>query len=91
MILTDGKVNVNRGQTIIEADKLRSTKNVRVFSVAIGDDVKMAELTGIANKPDYYHCFIMRDYSQLVARTGFVFNSVCSDLRPSPLKDYSRV
>lgn len=52
IVITDGRSNVNRSQTIPEAEAVRED-GIIVFAVGIGNRINMAELNAIASSPNF--------------------------------------
>ena len=52
IVITDGRSNVNRDQTIPEAENVRGD-GIIVFAVGIGRQINMAELNAMASSPNF--------------------------------------
>ncbi len=64
ILVTDGYSNVNEQNTLPEADRAKN-KDIGIFAIAIGDEVDMGEINGIAGRgaepPDSYVYRVRRD------------------------------
>ena len=62
IVVTDGRSNVNRSQTIPEAENVRGD-GIIVFAVGIGRRINMAELNAMASSPNFVS--LLRDFNVL--------------------------
>ncbi|KAK3092700.1 hypothetical protein FSP39_006142 [Pinctada imbricata] len=63
IIVTDGK-SQRASETVIEAKKLRR-ENITIFSIGIGNKIKIAELKSMASDPDSSHVFTVDSFDGL--------------------------
>ena len=59
ILLTDGGSNIRPSQTVPNARILKDN-GVEIYTIAIGDQVDMNEINGIASDPDSTHVYVVR-------------------------------
>ena len=76
IVVSDGDSNVNEGNTIPEADRMRN-QGIRVFSIATGNSPDLAEMNGIANNPDSEYVYRLRNLGEVNAVADRLLNYLC--------------
>ncbi|KAI0208075.1 hypothetical protein LSAT2_007248 [Lamellibrachia satsuma] len=75
VVITDGASNVDKTRTIPEA-KSAQDDGIQMFAVAIGEDIDMDEINGIASNEDYV--FHASNYGQVQDLTKVIADKICS-------------
>ena len=76
VIVTDGRSNLNKGNTANEAKQMR--QNAEVFAVGVGNNVNVAELNEIGSDPDSTHVFhSLRDDGDVQRVADRVLDGLC--------------
>lgn len=75
VILADGDNN-RPGNPVTSADNARS-QEIQLFSVAVGDDLNIAQLQGVANDPDDEYFFQAEDFSDLDGLINSINRNAC--------------
>ena len=77
VLLSDGRSNIEAGQTSFQAARARDF-GIRVVSVAIGRDVNMAELNDVASAPETDNVFVLSDVNDIDDVSSDVLDLLCS-------------
>ena len=62
--ITDGRSNVNQDNTLPEATRAK-LEGIEMYSVALGNEVDMDEITGMASDPPSKYVFTVADESEI--------------------------
>ncbi|CAH1788337.1 unnamed protein product [Owenia fusiformis] len=80
LVLTDGNSNVNELETLPQAREARNA-GIHLFAAAVGKEINMGELRGIATDPDVKNVFQVADLSDLVDIVSAIADPICKDGR----------
>lgn len=77
IVISDGQSNINRQGTQVEAQRARDA-GIRVISVAMGVDVEMGEMNGIATDPDDNNVFVMTSVNDVDQTGDRILDELCT-------------
>ncbi|KAI0210897.1 Collagen alpha-5(VI) chain [Lamellibrachia satsuma] len=76
IVVSDGNSNVNKGNTVREADRARE-KNIEMYVAAVSNTVNMGEVNGIANDPDSTHVVRVRSQNDVKNAANQLLDRLC--------------
>lgn len=77
IVITDGRSNVNQGNTIPEADRARQ-RDVEMYVAAVTDQADMGEVNAIANDPDSTHVVRLRNKNDVNSAASSLLDRLCA-------------
>lgn len=77
IVITDGRSNVNQGNTIPEADRARQ-RGVEMYVAAVTDQADMGEVNAIANDPDSTHVVRLRNKNEVNSAASSLLDRLCA-------------
>ena len=76
IVITDGRSNVNQGNTLREANRARQ-RNIEIFVAATTYKADMGEVNGIANDPDNTHVVRLRTKGESESSANQLLDRLC--------------
>ncbi|CAH1788564.1 unnamed protein product [Owenia fusiformis] len=80
IIITDGKSNVNKEDTLPQARTARAA-GIHIFAIGVTSGANKPELRGIANDPDSANVFFVDQFSDLSGLINNIADPICNDAR----------
>lgn len=78
IVISDGWSNINNDQTIPEADNARNN-GIQLYSVIVGTDPNLEEMTGIANAPPTEYSVRVANAAAITSAADELIEKLCTE------------